>query len=50
MYYWISTLCEFLITSFEFYFCSLETTIYLRGTRGRLALPPMKDSRKFDKV
>jgi hypothetical protein len=32
---------------FEFYFCSLETleiTIYLRGTRGRLALPPMKDS------
>jgi hypothetical protein len=45
MYYWISTLCEFMITSFEFYFCSLETleiTIYLRGARGRLALPPMK--------
>jgi hypothetical protein len=48
MYYWISTLREFMILSF--YFCSLETleiTIYLRGARGRLALPPMKDSLKF---
>jgi hypothetical protein len=40
-------------TSFEFYFCSLETletTMYLRGTRGWLALPPMKDSLKLAKV